>query len=116
MTIKELDRLAKKIFDECEKDGEPVTMEEAMDMARMELKAKDVKNYTVSAEKTTEKKRNPPKKVVSAEKQTLFKEISEFLLTKYGENAIIVKENKEMNIKINDKSFKIDVVEHRKGK
>ena len=35
-----LEKLAKQIFDECAKEGEPITMEEAQEMAQMEINAK----------------------------------------------------------------------------
>ena len=45
-----LEKLALKIFKECEADGEPVTKAEAMEMAEMEIKAKGIKNYVKGAE------------------------------------------------------------------
>ena len=37
-----LEKLTQEIFNECKKDGEPVTMAEARQMAEMEIKAKSV--------------------------------------------------------------------------
>ena len=42
MTINEIEALAKKIKRQCEEDGEPVTIEEAREMATLELKARHV--------------------------------------------------------------------------
>ena len=56
-----LEKLALKIFKECEADGEPVTKEEAMEMAEMEIKAKGIKNYVKGAE--AEKKPRKPREV-----------------------------------------------------
>ena len=53
------EKLAEKIFKECLADGEEVTMEEALEMAEMEIKAKGIKNYT-----TTEKSKNKGKREV----------------------------------------------------
>ena len=44
-----LEKLAKQIFDECAKDGEPISMEDALDMAKMELGAKEIKNILSNA-------------------------------------------------------------------
>ena len=38
-----LEKLAKQIFNECAKEGEPITMEEAQEMAQMEINAKGIK-------------------------------------------------------------------------
>ena len=40
------EKLIKQIMAEAEADGEPVTREEAEEMAEMEIKAKGIKNYT----------------------------------------------------------------------
>ena len=41
----ELERLAKEIMADCEKEGEPVTEQEALEMAKMELGEKQIKRY-----------------------------------------------------------------------
>jgi len=43
-----LERLTEEIFAQCEKDGEPVTMKEAEEMASMELKDKGNRRYEKS--------------------------------------------------------------------
>ena len=55
-----LEKLTAEIMHECEKDGEPVTAQEAEEMARMELGEKEVKRY--------EKSDKPRKKAVKARK------------------------------------------------
>ena len=62
----ELERLTAEIMLECEQDGEPVTAQEAEEMARMELGEKAVKRYE-KADKprkpsTRERKVDPTKK------------------------------------------------------
>ena len=46
----------------------------------------------------------------------LFSLLWEGLSNFYGENAQISKQNKEISVQIGEKSFKIDIVEHRKAK
>lgn len=53
---------------------------------------------------------------VSDEKKTLFAEIWSSLQYEFGENAEIIKENKLISVKINDKVFKIDIIETRQKK
>lgn len=68
-----------------------------------------------SAEKTTKKKRKKPTIKVSDEKKILFDEILASLPYP-SENITVLKENKLIQIKINDKIFKIDVIQQRPPK
>ncbi len=109
-----LEKLAKTIFDECEKDGEPITMDEALEMAEMEIKAKGIKNYVRAAEPKAEKAKKKPRTVkISAEKAQLFNDIYTFLSEKYNDVEII-RENKLIFVQIADKKFKIDLIQARK--
>lgn len=49
VTADAIEKLAIKLMKEFEADGEPVTKEEALEMAEMEIKAKGIKNYVQSA-------------------------------------------------------------------
>ena len=64
----------------------------------------------------TEKKQSKPRTVkISDEKQSLFAEILANLKENH-ENVEILKENKLIQVKINEKVFKIDLIEQRKPK
>jgi hypothetical protein len=66
--------------------------------------------------KKTEKKQSKPRTVkISNEKQELFKEILE-ILTENHEKVEILNENKLIRVEINEKVFKIDLIEQRKPK
>ena len=98
---------------DAEKENEPLTREDAEEVAKMELKAKKIKRYEGTKQK---KKQNKPKNVkVSDEKQELFAKIYDFLHKNY-ENVEIINENKLILVKINDKKFKIDLIQKRKNK
>ena len=63
-----------------------------------------------------EKKEKKPKTVkISEEKQELFKIILENLQENF-ENVEVLNQNKLISIKINDKTFKLDLIEQRKPK
>ena len=109
-----LEKLAKQIFDECAKEGEPITMEEAQEMAQMEINAKGIKIGARATESKAKEEKKQRIAQVSAEKMALFSLIWEGLFNYYGENAQISKQNKEISVQIGGKSFKIDIVEHRK--
>ena len=73
-------------------------------------------NLGASAIDKTEKKEKKPREIkVSDEKQALFSEIVE-KLAENDRNFEILKENKLICVKINDKTFKIDLIEQRKPK
>ena len=110
-----LEKLAKQIFDECAKEGEPITIEEAQEMAQMEINAKDIKIGARATEPKAKKEKKQRITQVSAEKMALFSLIWEGL-SNYYEDAEIVKNNKEISIKVGEKSFKIDIIEHRAKK
>lgn len=109
----DLEKLAKSIMAECEKDNEPVSYEEALEMAEMEIKEKGIKNTTgASKGKNTNKK---PKTVkISNEKAQIFKDLCEFLTDFY--KFEVVKDNKLIEIELNGKKFKLDLIETREKK
>lgn len=71
---KSLDELAKEIMEEFEKDGEPITEEEAKEMATMEIGAKEIKRYEQSAE--PKKERKPRERKVDNEKLEILKVVA----------------------------------------
>jgi hypothetical protein len=75
---KTLEELAKEIYKEALEDGEKVTEEEALEMAKMEMGAKDVKNYTQS-EPTEKKPRKPKERKVDADKGFILTSIRGYL-------------------------------------
>ena len=111
-----LEKLAKQIFDECAKEGEPITMEEAQEMAQMEINAKGIKVGARATEPKAEKEKKQRIAQVSAEKMALFSLLWEGVRNFYGDNAHISKQNKDISGKFGEKSFKIDIDEHRKAK
>ena len=108
-----LEKLAKQIFDECAKEGEPVTMEEAQEMAQMEINAKGIKIGARATEPKAEKEKKQRIAQVSQEKQDLFSLIWE-VLSNYYENCEILTNNKLISVQIGKKTFKIDIIEQRK--
>lgn len=112
-----IEKLAEKIYKECLKEGEPVTMEEALEMAEMEVKTKENRRYEGGERKNEEKKSRTVK--VSDEKKELFSTILQNLTRVEGvepENITVLTENKLIQVKIGDKTFKIDVIESRNKK
>ncbi|MBR6552095.1 MAG: hypothetical protein IKT89_04550 [Clostridia bacterium] len=85
------------------------------EQAELQEKASKVKIDHGASGKVGEKKKAPRTIKVSDEKVTLFDFIVGNLLTKY-ENVDILKENKLIQVEIDGKIFKIDLIEQRKSK
>ena len=112
------EKMIAQIMKECADDGEPVTREEAEEMAEMEIKAKGFSAYTTT-EKLHKKATKPRKVNVSDEKQLLFETILANLDRCEGverENIEILNKNKLIGVQIGTKHFKIDITEQRKSK
>ena len=109
-----LEKLANESFDECNKEGEPITIEEAQEMAQMEINAKGINLGARAIEPKAEKEKKSKVVQVSQEKQKIFKDIVDFLQKDY--NIYIEKENKLLKITENGKVFKLDLIETRQKK
>lgn len=107
-----IDQLAQQIFDECQKDGEPVTRLEAYEMAKMELKAKEVKNY-VTTEKANKPKQREPKQ--DPTKILLINLLTKFLEgLQVTENIQITNPQQKITFLSNGENFTITLTKHRK--
>lgn len=102
------EKLIEQIMKEALADGEPLTREEAEEVAEMEIKAKGITNY-VATEKTKSKK--PKVKKVDEEKAEIIK-ILEKALTNAGYPAIIVNEDKVIDFG----QYTVNLIKHRPPK
>ena len=99
------EKLIEKIMQECEKDGEPVTREEAEEMAEMEIKAGNIKHYEKSDKprKAAEKVRkiDNTKKRLLTNCKTLFEGMgAEILNIKTETEITFIFENNEYSLKL----------------
>ena len=87
------------------------------ELEELDAKAKTVKiDHGASADKPRKKSEKPRTVKVSDEKVELFGQIFTNLTSFYANNATIVKENKLIEVKIGEKTFKIDIIEKRPPK
>ena len=112
------EKLIQQIMKECEKDGEPVTKEEATEMAEMEIKAKkDCKRY--ESDVTTRKKPQREKKI-DTEKVEIINFIASYLkrwkVTVEKGNVTIINPQQEISFILGDNDYSIKLIKHRKGK
>ena len=70
----DFEKLVKDIMKECEEDEEPVTREEAEEMAKMEMKTKEHKEYTKTGK--PKQKRKPRERKVDNEKLEIIKVVA----------------------------------------
>lgn len=108
------EKLIMSIMKDAEKDGEPLTREEAEEMAEMEIKANGIKNYTqAEIEKKPRKKREVKK---DPTKVTFIHYLAEWLLTTDVEDVTIVNDQKEIAFRIKGEDYSLSLIKHRKKK
>lgn len=106
------EKLIKQIMAEAAADGEPVTREEAEEMADMELKATADAVTTEKERKKVERKPREPK----AEKVEIIQKIQNFILTNLDESATIINVQREIGFTINGNQYSIQLIQHRPKK
>ena len=106
------EKLIKQIMAEAEADGEPVTREEAEEMAEMEIKAKGIKNYT-QGEKP-KKKKNAERKI-DTEKADILNWLMRGLYEVGGISCTTENENK-LHFVYNENEYTVNLVRHRPPK
>ena len=107
MTVKQFGRLVEKIMKEAEEDGEPVTLEEAQEMARMEMKASEGKRTYEQSDKP----RKPRTVKKDPEKVAIIAAVSEFLKTR-GYDTAIVNDTRQIDFGL----FSLTLVKHKPKK
>lgn len=107
-----LEKLAQKIYDECAKDGEPVSMDEATEMAKMEMGEKEVKRYEKSEQTKPKTKRE--RKIDETKKHLM--DCHRVLLEGLGAEVEPLKTEAEMNFTYQGESYTVKLIKHRKEK
>lgn len=93
-------------------------MAEATEMAEMEMKAnKNIKNYVESAENAEKVAKKSRKRAVSDEKRQIFTDICDFITKNAEYDAFSVEiPYKKATIRLNGKTFTLDLIEKREKK
>ena len=114
------DKLIDKIMAECAKDGEPVTREEAAEMADMELKAKECgRRYEGD---TTDRKKSNRTATLDSEKVEIIKSIAKnisrcvFDDDREIANVQIINPQKEITFVISNREYSVSLIKHRNKK
>ena len=107
------EKLVTEIMKEAEADGEAVTREEAEEMAKMELGAKEIKRY----EQAETKERKPSTRVrkVDKTKKAILAEIKD-TLDMMGASVEKVKTETEITFTFEGVSYTVKLTKHRPPK
>lgn len=108
------EKLVNQIMKECEADGEPVTKEEAEEMAKMEMGAKEIKRYE-KAENPEPKEKKPKPRKVDENKKLLITAIAKCLEDTDISN-IVVKNEAEISFTRLGDNYTVKLIKHRPGK
>ena len=107
------EKLINQIMSEALADGEPITKEEATEIAEMEIRAKGIKNY-VQSEPTKERK--PRERKVDDDKKILIDILTE-CLNEYEDITIdTIKNETSIDLKFYGADYTIKLVKHRPPK
>lgn len=110
----DMEKLIAKIMVECEADGEPVTREEAEEMAKMEMNAKqNIKRYEQSEKPKKERK---PREVKLDEDKVAIIDFLATCLSEWNFDFIVQNAQREIKIKYNDCDFSLTLTKHRPKK
>lgn len=105
------EKLIMKIMKECEKDGEPVTREEAEEMAEMEIRANGIKHY---------EKSDKPRKAVKKERKIDAdkKYLLDLLIAAINAEACIknIKTETEFSFEFGEDEYSVKLIRHRSKK
>ena len=110
MTAKE--KMVLQIMEECEKEGEPVTREEAEEMAEMETKANGIKRYEKSDK--PRKKTTRERKVDETKKKILLG--CKCFIEGLGGVVVSIKTETEVKFTFEGEEYTLKLTKHRPKK
>lgn len=112
--VKDKEMLIAQIMKEAAADGEPVTREEAEEMAEMEIKAQGVKIYAKS-EESSSKPRKKREVKTDPDKLELMGVLSDAIMG-FGLDAITVNPQREISFDWHGMNYSVVLTQHRKKK
>ena len=115
---KTLEELAKEIYNEALEDGEPVSEEEALAMAKMELGSKEITNYTQA---TVKKERKKAVRKVDENKKAILGEIKILLEGKqlncgYDVPDVQMENETDLHFTMFGENYSLKLTKHRPPK
>lgn len=115
--MEKFEKLVNEIMREAEADGEPITREEAEEMARMEIGAKEIKRYEQAEEK---KERKPKERKIDEDKKRILTHIKVLIegmqLNENQVSNVEMKTETELNFELYGNAYTIKLTKHRPNK
>lgn len=106
------EKLILSIMKSAEADGEPISREEAEEMAEMEIKAKGITEYAQASEKKPRKKREVKK---DATKIALIKQLADFM-QEVATDVEVTNDQRTIEFVVMGENYSITLTKHRKKK
>lgn len=106
-----VEELAKAIYKEMLADGEPITEEEALEMAEMEIKAKGIKNYTQA--EVEKKAKKPRERKIDTEKGFILDYIKKGLTLLVDSTTIQTENEVKLHFEYNGSKYSVTLTKHR---
>lgn len=104
------EQLVAQIIEQCKKDGEPVTFEEATEMAEMEIKSNSNRRY----EKSEKKRKSPTKERKVDETKHKLLSSTKVLIEGFGAVTLNVKNESELTFSYEGNKYTFKLIRHRK--
>ena len=109
---KTLEELAKELYNEALEDGEPVTEDEALEMARMELGAKEIPNYTQA---TVKKERKPRERKVDETKKFILETVRDVIHDDF-DSEVSMENETDIHFTYRGDKYSLKLTKHRPPK
>ena len=106
------EKLILSIMKSAEADGEPISREEAEEMAEMEIKAKGITEYAQASEKKPRKKREVKK---DATKIALIRQLADFM-QEVATDVEVTNDQRTIEFVVMGENYSITLTKHRKKK
>lgn len=111
--MEKFEKLVIAIMKEAEADGEPVTREEAEEMAKMEINANSERRYEMKEEK---KERKPKERKVDMDKKYLLDHCYTRLMAETNAHDFNIKTETELSFIFNGSEYTLKLTKHRPKK
>lgn len=108
----DFEKLVLSIMKEAEADGEPITREEAEEMAKMEIGAKEIRRYEKAEE--PKKERKIERKIDKEKKEIL--DCIRALIEGLGAVNVSTKTETEVSFEMNGNPYTVKLTKHRPPK
>lgn len=109
------EKLAQILMEQYAKDGEPITYEEALKCADMEIKAGDISHYVKSDDKPKTPKK-PKERKVDNEKAIILDYVKKGLTLLINSTTIKTETETKLHFSYNGSDYTVMLTKHRKKK